>query len=236
MKLNKKYIVWAIVGITSAVGFTSCTSEGNNPGIEYAPNMYISDAYEAYTQEGEMKYNPLGMTMRLPVEGTIARGQLEYTLYSKGYEESAAWTSTVKATKSNVDVDGKALYMTFCQHCHGKTGKNDGKVVTDSEFPPPPFDNFQSDLIKNLAIGKIYHSISYGKGMMGSHASQITPTERWKIAHFVQSLSFGDSYQYEADETADVQADTTLEVDATLNTPVVEPEATTEDHENEAHH
>ena len=37
-------------------------------GYEYAPNMYESEAYEAYTQTGDMKYNPNGMTMRTPVE------------------------------------------------------------------------------------------------------------------------------------------------------------------------
>ena len=126
-----------LAGITGSIFFTACTSEGNDPGIEYAPNMYNSDAYEAYTQLEEMRYNPNGMTMRKPVDGTIARGQMDYAKYEIGYEESAAWTPDVTATESNVK-DGEALYLTFCQHCHGKTGKNDGNVVKLSEYPPPP--------------------------------------------------------------------------------------------------
>jgi mono/diheme cytochrome c family protein len=233
MKLNNKYIAWVLVAVTGAIGISSCTSHGNDPGIEYSPNMYVSNSYEAYTQTEEMSYNPFGMTMRLPVEGTIARGQMEYTLYKEGYEESTAWTSSVKATKSNVDTDGQALYLTFCQHCHGKKGKNDGKVVTLTEFPPPPFENFQTDYIKNLSIGKIFHSISYGKGMMGSHASQITPSERWKVALYVQQLSQGDAFQYEADEISTTQD--TVQTMIVEEDSVAEP-AAPENHENEAHH
>jgi hypothetical protein len=48
----------------------------------------------------------------------------------------------------------------------------------------------------------MYHTIQWGKNMMGSHASQLTPTQRWKIIMHVQTL------QHPAGQTASpVQAD-----------------------------
>lgn len=224
-----------LAGISGTVIVSSCSSGGNNEGIEYAPNMYNSDAYEAYTQREEMELNPNGMTMRAPVKGTIARGQMDYTMYSEGYEESSAWTSSVANTEKNVAEDGQALYMTFCKHCHGKSGKNDGNVIKLSEFPPPPFENFQTEYIQNLPIGKIFHTITFGKGMMGSHASQLSPEERWKVSLYVKSLSLGDAYTYSAEEgVANEPAEAVEPEAAEDNAP--EQEATSENHDNHADH
>ena len=42
--------------------------------------------------------------------------------------------------------------------------------------------------MKNIPEGKMFHSIQYGKVMMGSHASQLTVEDRWKIIRYVQAL------------------------------------------------
>ena len=34
----------------------------------------------------------------------------------------------------------------------------------------------------------MFHTTQYGKNMMGSHASQLTATQRWKIIQYVQTL------------------------------------------------
>lgn len=39
-----------IIGVSAAALLTSCGAGGNDPGTEYAPNMYHSVAYEPYTQ------------------------------------------------------------------------------------------------------------------------------------------------------------------------------------------
>jgi|GEM_PF-760182 len=239
MKLNRKYTTWILTGLLGSVVFASCSRDSESTGIEYAPNMYNSDAYEAYTQLEEKDLNPYGMTMRRPVEGTIARGQMEYTMYSEGYEASSSWTSNVPATKENVAEEGAALYMTFCQHCHGKTGKNDGKVVSEGGFPPPPWEGLTADYITNLPIGKIFHSITFGKGQMGSHASQLTPSERWKIAMYVKSVNQGDAYNYSDSESVPVvesEEEGTEGDDAESTTDTApEPEASQDNH-NEGHH
>ncbi len=188
--------------LIAAGTLVGCSAGGNKPGYEYAPNMYESEAYEAYTQVGEMKYNPNGMTMRTPVAGAVAQGQMGYTMYTEGYEASASWTNPVAPTEANV-AEGMRLYNIQCQHCHGKKGKNDGGVIKSGQYPPPPWDGYQSETIKNLPDGKAYHSITFGKGNMGAHGNVLSPNERWKVLHYVRSLSLGDDFVYAAEETKD---------------------------------
>lgn len=174
---------------------SGCYSGGNNPGIEYSPNMYVSEAYEAYTQTGEMEHNPYGMTMREPVPGTVAQGQLGYLGYPEGYEASATWSNPLAPTHANVDA-GMVLYNRNCQHCHGMKGKNDGGVIKSGQYPPPPWSGYDDAYIKSLPDGKVFHTITHGKGNMGSHASVLTPAQRWQVVWYVRSLSLGDAFQY----------------------------------------
>ena len=59
-------------------------------------------------------------------------------------------------------------------------------------FPPPPSystgTSSRGGAMKDLTDGKIYHTITYGINLMGAHASQISPEERWKIVLYVHEL------------------------------------------------
>ena len=99
------------------IAINSCKSRGENTGIEYAPDMYYSKGYEPFSQLRHMEYSPDGMTMRLPVAGTIARGQLEY-VYNypdspEGYEASASNMNPVEKTEENI-LEGQRLYEIYC--------------------------------------------------------------------------------------------------------------------------
>ena len=103
--MKKATLYFLGLGVIAAA-FSACTSGGDNPGIEYAPDMYVSKGYEPFSQVRKSEYNPYGMTMRLPVAGTIARGQMSY-IYphvntSEGYEASAGFTNPHASTKTFV--------------------------------------------------------------------------------------------------------------------------------------
>lgn len=205
MKLNNIFKYTIILGLL-AIGMVSCVSSGDNPGIEYAPNMYTSQAYEPFTQEQKFDYNPNGMTMRLPVNGTVARGQANF-IYphpntGDGYAASASYIPWVEPNKTNVE-EGERLYGIFCVNCHGKKGKNDGTIFKSKKIPAPSWPNYQSDYIKELPLGKAYHTIVYGKGLMGSHAFMLDPEERWKVIHYVKALAFGDDFEYSPENTSE---------------------------------
>jgi mono/diheme cytochrome c family protein len=182
------YIVPAVV-----INLAACTYDDfKTPGYEFMPEMYRSPSYETYSS------NPLfadSMTARQPVAGTIARGDAIFNDYDRlpyvypntteGYEAAGAnLTNPLENTPDNF-AEGKRLYDNYCTHCHGATGAGDGMVVQRNGPKPPAYN---SDQLKDLPVGKMFHTIHYGKNMMGPHSSMLTPTQRWKIVLYIQSL------------------------------------------------
>jgi mono/diheme cytochrome c family protein len=184
----------------SMVALSSCwlKSSGDNTGIEYAPDMYYSKGYEPMTQfsdSSKYRYNPYYMTMREPVKGTVANGQLDYQYpfdnTAEGYAASASLTIPTDLTEKEL-ARGEVQYQIYCSVCHGEKGGNDGKVSTKQSVLKPAWANYQDPYIKNLPIGNIYHVLTYGKNNMGSYAYALTPRERWAVANYVKRLSAMD--------------------------------------------
>jgi mono/diheme cytochrome c family protein len=214
MKLNKILSTLILFGALT-MSISSCVSEGNDPGIEYAPQMYVSTGYEPYSQTGESEYNPNGMTMRLPVNGTVARGQLihiyPHANNAEGYAASAAYTTDLPATEENL-AEGKRLYDYACWHCHGKSGKNDGPIFKSGKMPGPAWASVEADYIRNIPMGQMYHSITYGRNLMGAHAHILSPEERWKVIYYIKSMSLGDEFAVtSSEEEAEVEEEVAVE-------------------------
>lgn len=189
MKLNYKNIKSIYNGVALAalvIGFTSCgKKDANSPGVEFMPDMYRSPSVEVYgtsTFNGDTVYS----TQFTPVKGTIARGYMPYVYpnTAEGYEQAGLYLKNPIALNDKVMVEAEALYGKYCLHCHGASGAGDGKVGGKLPGAPPAYNG----ALKNLSEGKIFHSITYGKGLMGNHASILTQDERWKLVHYVQKL------------------------------------------------
>lgn len=113
------------IGISAAALLTSCGAGGDDPGTEYAPNMYHSVAYEPYSQitdedagrwltsidypatgpgkDGHAefynsnRFNPFRMTMREPAPNTVKRNALGYLPYRlPNSEEGLRLASSLK--------------------------------------------------------------------------------------------------------------------------------------------
>jgi len=80
--------------------------------------------------------------------------------------------------------EGKALYTSYCQHCHGAKGEGDGKVADKYAGVA----NLKGDSYLNISEGHIFQVITHGAGLMQPHGSQISPEDRWKIAKYVKTL------------------------------------------------
>ena len=115
----------------------------------------------------------------------------------EGYELSGENMSPIPMNESTV-AEGKKIYQNFCIHCHGKTGQGDGAIPTKADYPPPPAYN--GNALKNLPEGKMYHTLTFGKGMMGSHASQLSPKDRWIVIQYAKYLQNGGSMSKPAEE------------------------------------
>lgn len=165
---------------------TSCSDDPKHPGYEFMPEMYRSPSYETYSINPNFKDS---MSARKPVEGTIPRGSTympyPYPNTPEGYEAAGReLKNPLERSEANL-AEGKRLFDIFCINCHGAEGKGDGSLIQNGKFPPPPSYSGQ---LKDLSEGKMFHVITYGKNLMGSHASQVDQQERWKIIMYIQTL------------------------------------------------
>jgi len=201
----------------SAVLLAGCAAKGDYPGREYAPNMYHSVAYEPLSQitdetagawvnsldnrKGEYfnsnRYNPNRMNMREPAPNTVKRnpyGWLPYRISKDSLDYASKVMKNPFDSTAQILAHGKVLYETYCLHCHGSKGEGDGKVAQGvtvdgvQKSQVAGVANLRGDAYKNITEGHIFHVITHGKGLMGSHGGQVNPDERWKIAKYVKSL------------------------------------------------
>jgi mono/diheme cytochrome c family protein len=177
--------------LTLVFSVSSCRRDPLSPGVEYMPDMYRTRSYKAFVNYD----HPDSLWMRTPVAGTIAYSSDPIRKYdnlpyafsntAEGYEAAGAQLRNPLPFNEVTLAEGKVLYGKYCIMCHGESGKGDGILVQNDKFPPPPSYSGQ---LKDLVEGKMFHSITYGKGLMGSHASQVTKSDRWKIIMHVQQL------------------------------------------------
>lgn len=180
------YQLSAISVLVIVIGLlSSCTK--NNPdssGVEYMPDMYRSPSYE------DNSINPLfadSMTDRVPVKGTVPVGFTPdpFPNTPDGWANAAQYWKDPFPASPEIIAEGKAIFDIYCIHCHGATGMGDGKVALKLPGPPPAYSSPQ---LRNITEGEMYQTLEYGKGLMGSHASQLTVEERCKIIRYVQTL------------------------------------------------
>ena len=208
MKLSRLYIKLGLASL--ALLAISCgKGDPNSPGVEYMPDMYRSPSIEVYVDYE----NPNTISVKEPVEGTIvftadAANEMynypyPYENTFEDYERAGLELNSPIAMTDETVAEGKVIYQRFCIHCHGKTGQGDGTVPSNSEYPPPP--SYTSNNLKDLPEGKMFHTITYGKGMMGSHASQLNKKDRWLVIQYVKYLQNGGKMTADVAEVAEVE-------------------------------
>jgi len=195
LAMNKnKFVYTAFLAIAFAATFSACKDK-RSTGLEYARNMYDPIAYNPDQPNKNFKD---GKTAQLPPAHTKPVGFTEYDEYPNtkdGYE--AAGVSMVNPLPVDTVnlAQGKHLFTVFCSPCHGEKGDGQGHLVKIEKFSGVPAyqtgSSSRGGNMVDLTAGKIYHTITYGVNNMGSHASQISPTDRWKVVMYVQQLQKG---------------------------------------------
>lgn len=175
-----------------------------------------------YDMQDQPRYKPYKQSdffadkksMREPVEGTVARGQLR--------EDKAFWTGKKETADPNAQVQtttdasgntlvssfpndiekipfvvteevinrGQERYNVFCIACHGAVGNGDGMIVRRG-YPQPP--TYHDDRLRNAPDGHLFDVMTSGWGKMNSYASQIPAADRWAIVAYIRTLQVGQS-------------------------------------------
>ncbi|MEN9549814.1 MAG: hypothetical protein RIR12_2405 [Bacteroidota bacterium] len=184
-------IAIVVVAVASIVG---CKDYRRNPGRAYMPDMAYSRAYETYASTEALMNNPnykghINYNAK-PVAGTFARGEMlevyPYQNDSLGYIQSAQVKSPF--TVANIDVkEAERLYLINCGICHGAKLDGNGPLWKDGNGPYGAAPkNLMSDELKKMAEGTMFHSLTYGKGQMGSYASQLNVKQRWMVIAYIK--------------------------------------------------
>ena len=193
--IRKSIVITGCVAL--AVAMISCGDTRRSPGVAYMPDMTYSRAYETYAPAQErLKASAVAGEAHFtgrPVEGTIARGDMaHYRLKndSAGYLQSASIKSPVVTGSVNMK-EAERLYLVNCGICHGAKLDGNGPLWKDGSGPYTAAPkNFMDAAMKEMTEGTMFHSVTYGKGQMGSYASQLNTQQRWEVIAYIKSKQF----------------------------------------------
>jgi mono/diheme cytochrome c family protein len=191
--------VLAITGFLAlGAGMISCGgANGKDQGQVYMPDMWYSRAYETYGYNSDPKDHDLksrgAYYTGIPVRGTMARGDafsFPAQEGDSGYVQAATLPSplaTAPITAPQMK-EAERLYLINCAICHGSALDGNGPLWKGGDGPYPAAPrNLKDDYTKKLSDGQIFHVITYGKGQMGSYASQLYPEQRWWVTAYIRS-------------------------------------------------
>ncbi len=186
-------------GLAVVVLFAGCRGwETEERPIHLIKNMDTQEKAKAYRRDSTGLFAD-GRAMRLPVEGTVAQGELgEDTLWEDGLDDASEATKAFPAAvKADFDVQalrGKNRYEIYCTPCHGPQLDGKGTIAgTALDGGPrlsvaPPSLHLER-IAKDMVVGKIYSAIRNGvnSGNMPSYAAQIPVADRWAIVAYVKA-------------------------------------------------
>ena len=172
--------------LTSLILLSGCFqgTPSENAPIHLNPNM---DNQEKYLPFQKSNFFADGSAMRMPVEGTVARGQLrEDVAYFTGKSEDGSF---IKNNPMEINMGllerGQERYNIYCAPCHDQTGAGKGLVVQKGFMPPP---SFHLDRIRVFPDGYYYDVITNGIRNMPSYKAQIPVDDRWAIVAYMRAL------------------------------------------------
>lgn len=178
--------------ITAVVG---CSDVKREPGRVYMPDMAYSRAIETYADHSNLEKEGINYTAK-PVEGTIARGDLPHFPIAidkagdtTNYVASRAVTSPMAALSAEEMKEAERLYLVNCGICHGPKLDGNGPLWKDGNGPYPsaPKNLVDDAVVSKMPEGQMFYSVTYGKNLMGSYASQLSTKQRWMVIAYIKS-------------------------------------------------
>ncbi len=179
--------------------------------VAYEINTYSYYYNNRYGTEDELHK---AVQPRLPINGTIARGYAGTSDHTGGHSHqgiSYKANGSVPYYYGDNEEDrlkaiaevinnpypittaglekGKLLYNIQCAICHGEKGDGAGYLIRDDggKYPVQPANFLLDDLITS-SNGRYYHTLIYGRNLMGGYSENLSYEERWDVIHYIRSL------------------------------------------------
>jgi len=142
-----------------------------------------------------------GVGSRKPVVGTVPRG-FEPDGSGPSFGNSTSYLHTGRIGEAygngmpselNLTAEkmpgflrhGKERYQVSCMPCHGKAGNGKGTVAV---IGIPSVADLRGFSKETYPDGKIFETITKGKGLMGGYGFNIPVNDRWAIIAYVRAL------------------------------------------------
>lgn len=188
----------SIIVVLVALVVWSCSDVRRSPGKVYMPDMAYSRALETYTSLDTLHAQGINYNAK-PVPGTVKRGELlPFTIAQDkpgdtvNYALSKQVPNPLPALSPTQFAEAERLYLINCGICHGKGLDGQGVLHKRSDGTDGPYAAAPANLIGNatylnMPAGQMFYSVTYGKGQMGSYASQLSTTQRWMVIQYIKA-------------------------------------------------
>jgi mono/diheme cytochrome c family protein len=153
---------------------------------------------------------PDGREQRLPVAGTVARGerQIDDHFYRGKFDDGTFAKGFPMNVTPQMVRRGQEQFNIFCSVCHGYSGSGDGLVAKRAEQLQEPLwvppISLYAEHVREMPEGQIFETITNGVRTMPPYGSRIAPEDRWAIILYVRSLQRSQGAT-EADVPAEIR-------------------------------
>jgi len=191
-----------IAFIVAGAIIVSCSDVKRKPNSIYMPDMAYSRAYETYAErdssvftEDESQRGSKIFYNNRPVTGTVARGEgYPFPLTKDALGDSTNYVAA-KAIPNPIDslsakdlAEAERLYLVNCGICHGTKLDGNGPLYKggDGPYPAKPATLVGDVKYESMPAGQMFYSVTYGKNLMGSYASQLNRKQRWEVIYYIK--------------------------------------------------
>ncbi|MGB7157192.1 MAG: quinol:electron acceptor oxidoreductase subunit ActD [Tepidisphaeraceae bacterium] len=152
-----------------------------------------------------------GSSARLPVDGTVPRGdpRLDPHLSTGKVNGKDAETFPFPITRTVLE-RGRQQYTIYCSVCHNETGDGKGMIVRRGFTPPPAYFPIEEHRTSNptryereqqllkAPVGHFFDVMTNGWGAMYSVNDRVSVEDRWAIAAYIRVLQFSQNADLKA--------------------------------------
>lgn len=175
------------------------SSRSAEPHFHVVPNMDFQPKYQAQNASDVFAN---GRADRLPVEGTVARGDLRNDDHFYRGIVAGQWATTLPQQFTRLNEQemaeaverGQERFGIYCAPCHGLTGEGTGMINQRADAVGAAATGWvaPSNIVQEAFVrqphGQLFNTITHGIRSMPGYAAQIRESDRWAIVLYVRAL------------------------------------------------
>ena len=181
--VSQARVVVLLLALASLAG---CWRGATSPRPPWHPNPNM-DNQPKYRAQAASAFFYDGATMRQPVPGTVARGELHDDLaFYDGVDDAGNPVARMPLEVDDALVArGAERYGIYCAPCHNPRGTGRGVLWDRAQIESA---DLLQERLRQAPDGELFDVITNGLGLMSGYRYPITPRDRWAIVAYVRRL------------------------------------------------